>query len=113
MADNTDISFKLTPTQLRWTCDSDSLGINTTKDAPPCEEIIGQERAIRAIRLGLNLKSHGYNIYVSGLTGTGKTTTIKKLLEQMDSKGPTPDDICYVFNFHDPDCPASVNFPAL
>lgn len=107
---NTEL--ELNPEQLRWRCDPDTLGVETTADIPPCQEIIGQERAIRAIRMGLNLKSHGYNIYLSGLTGTGKTTTVKKLLEQMDSKGPTPDDICYVYNFHDPDSPSSLNFPA-
>ena len=112
MPSNKPRSQKLSPNQLRWRCDPNTLGIRTTDDVPPCKEIIGQERAIRAIRLGLNLKSHGYNIYVSGLTGTGKTTTIKKLLEQMDSKGPTPDDICYVFNFHDYDSPSALTFPA-
>ena len=105
-------NLELSPDQLRWRCDPQALGIQTTADVPPCEEIIGQERAIRAIRLGLNIKSHGYNIYVSGLTGTGKTTTVKKLLEQMDSRGKRPGDICYVNNFHDPDSPTALFFPA-
>jgi len=105
-------SLELSPDQLRWRCDPNTLGIKTTADIPPCEEIIGQDRAIRAIRLGLNMKSRGYNIYVSGLTGTGKTTTVKKLLEQVDSRGKTPDDICYVNNFHDPDSPTTLSLPA-
>lgn len=105
-------SLELSPDQLRWRCKPETLGIKTTADIPPCEEIIGQDRAIRAIRLGLDIKSHGYNIYVSGLTGTGKTTTVKKLLEQMDSRGKTPDDICYVNNFHDPDSPTALFLPA-
>jgi lon-related putative ATP-dependent protease len=112
MASNTSDTHKLPPEQLRWSCDPDSLGIQSTADIPPCREIIGQERAIRAIRLGLNMTSHGYNIYVSGLTGTGKTTTIKRLLEQMDSKGDTPNDICYVNNFIDYDTPLVLVFPA-
>ncbi len=105
-------SLELSPDQLRWRCDPNTLGIKTTTDIPPCKEIIGQDRAIRAIRLGLNMKSRGYNIYVSGLTGTGKTTTVKKLLEQVDSRGKTPDDICYVNNFHDPDSPTVLFLPA-
>jgi lon-related putative ATP-dependent protease len=105
-------SFKLSPEQLRWTCDPDSLGVKTTAEIPPCKEIIGQQRAIQAIRMGLNMKSHGYNIYVSGLTGTGKTTTIKKLLEQMDPRLETPNDICYVNNFNDFDSPLCLVFPA-
>jgi len=104
-------TYKLTPEELRWQCDPESLGIGSTVELPACKGIIGQDRAIRAIQLGLNLKSHGYNIYVSGLTGTGKSTTVKKLLEQMDSHGPTPDDICYVYNFHDVDTPCALSFP--
>ena len=66
-------THELTPEQLRWQCDPESLGVLSTAEFPACQGIIGQDRAIRAIQLGLNLKSHGYNIYVSGLTGTGKT----------------------------------------
>ena len=105
-------SLELSHDQLRWRCDPETLNGKTTADIPPCEEIIGQDRAIRAIRLGLNIKSHGFNIYVSGLTGTGKTTTVKKLLEQMDSHDKTPDDICYVNNFHNPDSPVALFLPA-
>jgi ATP-dependent Lon protease len=112
MPEKKSASFKLRPVQLRWRCDPDTLGIETTDDVPPCEEIIGQERAIRAIETGLNIQSHGYNIYVSGLTGTGKTTTVKKLLEKMPSKNRIPGDICYVNNFTDPDSPSSLVFPA-
>ncbi|HHS12411.1 MAG TPA: ATP-binding protein [bacterium] len=106
-------NHRLSPEQLRWTCEKKRLGgITSCADVPPCKEIIGQERALRAIRLGLKIKSHGYNIYVSGLTGTGKSTTVKKLLEQMDSRGETPDDICYVNNFSDADSPRALFFPA-
>ena len=104
--------FELSPEDLRWTCDPESLGVRTISDVKACKKIIGQKRALRAIRLGLDIKSHGYNIYVSGLTGTGKTTTVKKLLEQMDSHGSTHDDICYVHNFNDPDSPRALQLPA-
>jgi len=112
MSSNGSSHLKLRPDQLRWRCNPESLKIRTTADVPPCKEIIGQQRAIDSIQIGLNLKSHGYNIYISGLTGTGKKSTIKKLLEQMDTSGATPDDICYVFNFHDPDAPSALFFPA-
>lgn len=104
--------LELSPADLRWTCDPESLGVKNIKDVKACKKIIGQERALKAIRLGLDIKSHGYNIYVSGLTGTGKTTTVKKLLEQMDSHGTTPDDICYVQNFSDRDTPSALQLPA-
>ncbi len=91
--------------KLRWQCAPKSLGFKTTDEISGCDEIIGQDRALRAIKLGLEVKSPGYNIYVAGLTGTGKTTTIKHLLESIDTQGDIPDDLCYVYNFSHPDTP--------
>ncbi len=105
-------SYELTAKELRWQIDPGSIPYQKSSEIPPCEHIIGQDRALRAIRMGLAVKSHGYNIYVSGLTGTGKKTTIQRLLEQMKSKGETPDDICYVNNFTDPDSPTMLTFKA-
>ncbi len=103
--------WELAPAQLRFSCDPASLGIQTTADAAPNEKIIGQDRAIKAIEIGMRLKSQGYNIYISGLTGTGKSTTVKKLLEKIDARGTTPGDICYVHHFADPDSPTVLAFP--
>ena len=89
--------------KLRWRCPPESLPFETTKEVPLCMEIIGQERALKAIRLGLEMESLGYNIFVVGLVGTGRNTTIKCLLEEIDKAGKIPDDICYVNNFKDPD----------
>ena len=97
---------------LRWTCNPDRLGFETTKECRKTDAIIGQDRAVKAITLGLEIESPGYNIYVSGMTGTGKTTTIKNLLSQLDLKKPIPNDICYVHNFKDPDSPRVILFPA-
>jgi ATP-dependent Lon protease len=74
-------------------------------------EIIGQERALKAIRLGLEMESLGYNIFVVGLVGTGRNTTIKCLLEEIDKAGKIPDDLCYVNNFKDPDQPRCICLP--
>ena len=104
---------KEVPVQLlRWTCNPELLGFDTTKECEKTDNIIGQNRAVKAITLGLEIESPGYNIYVSGMTGTGKTTTIKNLLSQLDLKKPIPDDICYVHNFKDPDMPRAIMFPA-
>ena len=81
------------------------IGVKTSDDVDPCCGIIGQQRAINAIRTGLNVKSAGYNIFVTGLTGTGRTTTIKHLLEQLDHDRPGLQDVCYVNNFKNEDCP--------
>lgn len=100
------------PEKLRWTCDPDSLGFESTGECKQITGIIGQERALTAIRMGLEIESPGYNIYASGLTGTGKTSTIKTLLSQLDVKKKTPDDICYVHNFREPDMPRYITIPA-
>ncbi|MDH3890773.1 MAG: AAA family ATPase [candidate division Zixibacteria bacterium] len=80
-------------------------GVKTSDDVDPCCGIIGQQRAVDAIRTGLNVKSEGYNIFVTGLTGTGRTTTIKRLLEQLDHDRPGLQDVCYANNFKNEDCP--------
>ncbi len=98
--------------KLRWQCDPKSLRFKTTDELKSCEEIIGQERALKAIKLGLEVKAPGYNIYVAGLTGTGKTTTIKCILEEIDTEGPIPNDICYVHNFSHPDSPMVLRLSA-
>ncbi len=99
--------------KLKWECPPDFLPAKTTEEIEISKNIIGQERAINAIKIGLEMKHVGYNIYVSGLTGTGKMTTIKKQLEELE-KGiyETPPDLCYVNNFENPDAPILLTLPA-
>jgi lon-related putative ATP-dependent protease len=98
--------------KLRWRCDPEAFSFDTTTAVRACDEIIGQERAQEALRLGLNIHSIGYNIFVTGLTGTGRFTTIKCVLEEMEVKGKIPNDICYVNNFKNPDMPHMISLPA-
>jgi len=98
--------------KLRWRCDPNSLPYETTDSIPPCSEIIGQERALEAVRIGLDINSIGYNIFVTGLAGTGRFTTIKTALERLDVKGRIPNDICYVNNFKNSDMPHMLLLPA-
>jgi lon-related putative ATP-dependent protease len=98
--------------KLRWRCAPESLPFENTQEIQACSEVIGQERALKAIRLGLEMESLGYNIFVVGLVGTGRNTTIKCLLEEIDKTGRIPDDLCYVNNFKDPDLPKSITLPA-
>lgn len=98
--------------KLRWTCPVDKLGFKTTKDVEVCTKIIGQERALGAIRLGLDIESVGYNIFVAGFVGTGRNSTIKRLLEELEKGETSPDDLCYVHNFHNPDMPSLIPLPA-
>jgi len=103
---------ELSPEQLRWNCDSSVFSFKTTADIPPLKGLVEQERPIRAIRFGLGIGSPGYNIYVSGLTGTGKTTVIKQFLDDIASSLPTPNDWCFVYNFREPSAPTVLDLPA-
>ena len=101
--------------KLRWRCDPDALAFKTTESIHPCDEIIGQDRALEAIRLGLDINGIGYNIFVTGLAGTGRFTTIKCVLEEMDEmviEGKIPNDLCYVNNFKNPDMPHMISLSA-
>lgn len=106
------IPHRLPPEKLRWNCDPSRFSFKSTGDLPPLKGIVEQERPVRAIRFGLDITSPGYNIYVSGLTGTGKTTVIKMFLDEIASTMPTPSDWCYVHNFHDPSSPTAFSLPA-
>lgn len=102
---------ELKPEDLRWNCDPEILEFDSTIDIEPMEGIIGQERALKAIHLGVDLRSPGYNIFISGLSGTGKATTVKKMLEKISSNCPPLFDYAYVNNFKDSDMPILLIFP--
>ncbi len=103
---------ELPPERLRWRCDPDTLGFDTTDDVRGGADIIGQDRALDAIRLGLEIRSHGYNIFVTGLTGTGRTSSIRRLLESLDRRRDDLVDVAFVQHFRRPDEPRCLVFPA-
>ena len=108
-----DIDFLKVPLErLTSYCDPDSLGFETTAGIAPLEGTVGQDRAVSALDFGLSIDAPGYNIYVAGFPGTGRTTTLTKSLEQAAKKRPVPDDWCYVYNFRDPLQPVAVCLPA-
>lgn len=97
---------------LRWQWTAKDIAIDSTDDVTPTSDIIGQERALKAIRIGLEMKHFGYNVFVSGLAGTGRTTTIKRILREFEKNHQHLEDLCYVYNFHDPDRPLMIRLPA-
>lgn len=103
---------ELKPEELKWTCDPEIFETESTSNLKPIEGIVGQERALKALRLGVDLRSPGYNIFITGLSGTGKFTSIKKMLETIDPECKTIEDYCYVNNFKDEDRPMLLTFPA-
>lgn len=102
--------------QLRATFDPASLEFQCTDELTPLVEFAGQERATRSLEFGLRLRRPGYNIFVTGLTGTGKTTAIleyiRRQLEADKTAAAEVRDWCYVYNFEDPDRPSSISLPA-
>ncbi|MBR1738621.1 MAG: AAA family ATPase, partial [Firmicutes bacterium] len=78
----------------------------------PYDSIIGQDRAEEALKFGLNIKSKGYNIFISGVPGTGKTTFAKRFANATAENEPVPDDICYVYNFKNPKSPKLLKLKA-
>jgi lon-related putative ATP-dependent protease len=108
----TDSALKIPVEQLTWHCDAEQLEFGTTDELPDLEGLLGQERALRAIDFGLNMHESGFNIYISGETGTGRASAIRCLLEKRAITEPTPSDWCYVYDFASPDRPLALELPA-
>lgn len=98
--------------ELRWKPDAALLRqFKDTSKISATEAIVGQKRAIEALNLGLKLYRPGYNIYVAGMGGTGRMTTIRRALEQQKPMHERPPDRCYVYNFVDASQPVLLTFP--
>ncbi len=89
-----------------------TLDCSTTAELEPFQQIIGQERAVKALQFGLKMKDGGFNIYVSGQSGTGRKTLITSFLQEKAKEMPVPPDWCYVNNFKDPNQPNAMKLPA-
>jgi predicted ATP-dependent protease len=105
--------FAVPAEKLTWRCDLSFLPYTCTTEMTPLEDFIGQDRAMRAIEFGLGVDKPGFNIFVTGLTGTGKTSIIKAFLKKVTTHRaaadlPTPEDWCYVYNFADADRPVAL-----
>ncbi len=105
-------SLRVPVPDLRWRWNSDGVRIKPLTEVQASSDIIGQERALKSIRIGLEMKHFGYNIFVAGLSGTGRTTTIKRMLREFDQNHQHLEDLCYVYNFHDADRPLMIRLPA-
>ncbi|MCA9699453.1 MAG: AAA family ATPase, partial [Myxococcales bacterium] len=95
----------LTPEQLRWRCDPESLGFTSTATLEPIPGVVGQDEAVDALRFGLEFHASGQNIYVRGLEGTGRLTMVRRLLEEIRPQAPAAPDHLYVHSFSHPDRP--------
>ncbi len=109
--------YEVPVNELRWECDPKLFDFECTEDLAPLREFIGQERATRAVEFGIDMPDTGYNIYVAGLSGTGKTSMVKAYIERVikerEAAGATTDlqDWCYIHNFREPDSPQIAAMP--
>lgn len=93
-------------------CSETIFTFKNTSELGNYEGIIGQERASKAMKFGLKMKMRGYNIYMSGPTGTGKTSFAKQIVNEIAANQRIPDDWCYIYNFSKPNQPMAINLPA-
>ncbi|HEY5649626.1 MAG TPA: ATP-binding protein, partial [Nitrospiria bacterium] len=105
-------SFEIPLEKLRASVKPKDLPFSSTEELIPLEGVIGQERAVRAMDFGLHIQDRGYNIFVCGLPGTGKSTVVKSMVKKAAAAQPTPGDWCYVHNFRDPDQPRALKLAA-
>ena len=103
--------YRVKPQKLRWRCDPAKLGFETTEELPPLTSAIGQKRAVEALEFGLCVPSDGYNVFVMGPAGTGRTSLARGVLEEASCQRPTPQDVCYVYDFSAPNAPRAIALP--
>ena len=105
---NTELSYR----NLKKYCNPEKLPFETTAELEPISTGIGQERGIKALEFGLNVDIKGYNLYLEGPSGVGKTMYTKKYLDTISKKKKTPPDWCYIYNFSNPNEPIAVSLPS-
>ncbi len=103
---------KLKSNQLYKRCDPRKFDFATTAELEERLSALGQDRAISAVELGINIKSKGYNLFCLGPEGTGKTSLVKRILVKEAKERPTPRDWAYVYNFEEPHKPIAIDFEA-
>ena len=104
-----ELSYK----SLKKYCNPEKLPFETTKELVDTNDLIyGQERGIRALDFGVGIDVKGYNLYLEGPSGVGKTMYTKRYLTAKAAKEKVPNDWCYIYNFDDPNAPVAISFPA-
>ena len=103
---------KLQSNQLYTKCDPAKFHFASTAELEERLSALGQDRALSAVEIGINIQSKGYNLFCLGPEGTGKTSLVKRVLVKEAKKRPTPEDWVYVYNFEESYKPHAISFPA-
>jgi len=101
----------LPPEKLRWHCDPARIPFKTTAEVEPSGADMGQDRALRALRMGVELNASGYNLFVCGLSGTSRGGMIVRMVEEIRPESEPAPDRCYVNNFKNTDRPRLLTLP--
>jgi predicted ATP-dependent protease len=110
-ADELRAAHRVSADQVRWVCRPEDLPFATTTELPPGDNIVGQARAVRALDFGLAVPQLGYNVFVAGSPGTGRTTYTQSKVAEVAAAQPVPSDWVYVHNFQQPDQPLAIALP--
>ena len=102
----------LAPGDLYKHTDPGLFSFETTEEMADFSEIIGQPRAVQAIKFGIGMEKDGYNLFALGPSGSGKRSLVTHSFEQQAKSEPTPDDWCYVYNFEQEHKPNAIRLPA-
>ena len=103
---------ELSPEKLRLECPPDQVGCETSAELGPVDGIIGQDRALKALKFGVEMKGKGFNVYVAGPPITGKRPAARSFLENIAKTRPVPPDWVYVNNFQNPYEPKTLKLPS-
>jgi predicted ATP-dependent protease len=103
--------LRLTAAQLVTRCNAEDLGFSLTSELDTPLTVVGQSRAVEAIDFGIAIKQQGFNLFVLGPTGSGRSTLTKSLIERQAQREPVPSEFCYVYNFDEPRKPRALKLP--
>jgi len=103
-----ELSYK----ELKNICNPNMFDFETTAELDKSGLVYGQERGIASLQFGLNISTKGYNLYIEGPAGVGKTMYTKQYVSEIAGKQKTPSDWCYVYNFDNPNEPIAISLPA-
>ncbi len=103
---------KLTSEELRARCEDREFACRTSAELFPLDDIVGQKRALEALRFGLMIEDKGFNVYVAGVPGTGRTTAVSRYVSELAEKKQNASDWCYVTNFEEKYHPRVLELPS-
>ena len=104
--------LKVPADSLRRACETLQLAPGDGEDHAGDTPLLGQQRAIEALRFGIDIERPGYNVFVLGPLGSRRHGLVNELVAERAADMGAPDDWCYVNNFADPERPRALSFPA-